>query len=79
MNKNRHKGKDYTSDEILDILYENTSVVSATDCTGLMYAPPTSEYEVESYKEIYDIPQPVEEVNNGLQDIDKKDNRPGKS
>lgn len=79
MSKNRKDDKQYTSDEILDMLYENKSVVSATDCTGLMYAPPTSEYEVESYKEIFDIPQPVEDVNNALQDVDKYNrNRSGK-
>lgn len=40
-----------------DQMNEFNSVVSATECTGLMYAPPDNEYEAESYNEIYVVPQ----------------------
>lgn len=33
-----------------------TGVVSATECTGLMYRPAEDESEAESYNEIYTIP-----------------------
>jgi len=34
----------------------NGSVVSSTECTGLTATIPEDESEVESYREIYDIP-----------------------
>ncbi len=40
-----------------DQMNELNSVVSATECTGLMYAPPVNEYEAERYNEIYVVPQ----------------------
>ncbi len=43
------------------------SVVSATECTGLIQTPPISVDEAESYSEIYDVPHTDVEVNNGLQ------------
>lgn len=33
-----------------------TGVVSATECTGLMYRPAEDDDEAESYNEIYTIP-----------------------
>ena len=39
-----------------------TAVASATECTGLMFAPPESEYEGESYADIYNVPP---ECNDG--------------
>ncbi len=39
-----------------DLLYDDTSVVSATECTGLGRILPRKEEQAESYKEIYDIP-----------------------
>ncbi len=44
--------------EILDQYYEIGSVASSTDCTGLMYAPPVSEEELDSYSEINLMPKP---------------------
>lgn len=41
--------KNYESEEIdYDMLSDRNSVASATECTGLMYAPPEDEYEAES-------------------------------
>lgn len=50
--------KNYETDEIdYDVLSENNAVVSATECTGLMYSPPDDEYEAESYNDIYVVPK----------------------
>ncbi len=35
--------------------YETNSVVSATECTGLTASMPESEYEAQSYEDIYNI------------------------
>lgn len=52
------------------------SVASASDCTGLIQTPPASEGEAESYAELYNIPQPTDPVQNGLQSERKtKNNR----
>lgn len=50
-----------------DSFFDAQSVVSATECTGLIQTPPASEDEAESYTEIYEIPEPLDRVNNGLQ------------
>lgn len=50
-----------------DKLIDSDNVASATECTGLIPTPPISEEEAESYTEIYNIPQPKDKVNNGLQ------------
>lgn len=55
--------KEILPEDVLDI----ESTVSATECTGLMPTPPQNEAEVEAYTQIYDIPQPKNKVNNGLQ------------
>ena len=39
-----------------DIENELSSVVSATECTGLMYMPPQDEAEEEAYADIYVVP-----------------------
>ena len=57
-----------------DKFYEMGSVASASDCTGLIPTPPTSESEAESYAELLNIPQPTEPVNNGLQKLKKTKN-----
>ena len=50
--------KKYEEEEIdYDVLSDRNSVASATECTGLMYAPPEDEYEAESYNDIYVIPK----------------------
>lgn len=61
------KKKRYLQLEDEDTFFGQRSVVSSTDCTGLIPDSPGSEDEVESYTKIYDIPQPKEKVNNGLQ------------
>lgn len=48
-------------------LFDSDNVASATECTGLIPTPPISEEEAESYTEIYNIPQPEDKVNHGLQ------------
>lgn len=50
-----------------DTFFDGESVVSATDCTGLIQTPPASVDEAESYNQIYDIPHTKSKVNNGLQ------------
>ncbi|HHV32853.1 hypothetical protein [Caproiciproducens sp. LBM24188] len=55
----------YEHDE--DSFFDSESVVSTTECTGLIPDSPGSDNEVESYTDIYDIPQPKDKVNNGLQ------------
>lgn len=50
-----------------DSFFNGESVVSATECTGLMYAPPASVDEAESYNEIYDVPYSKDKINNDLQ------------
>lgn len=40
-----------------DMLNKIDSVASATECTGLMYRPPESDGEAESYNEIYVVPK----------------------
>lgn len=50
-----------------DRLIDSENVASATECTGLIPTPPISEEEAESYTKIYNIPQPKNKVNNGLQ------------
>ena len=51
-----NKKDDYNvefADEFTDDLF---SVASATECTGLCYAPPLDDAEVESYTDVYEIP-----------------------
>lgn len=43
------------------------TVVSGTECTGLIQTPPTSEQEAESYTDLYTIPKPVKGADHGLQ------------
>ena len=42
-------------EEIFDFTEQIDSVVSATECTGLMQIPPQSEEEEESYNDIYPV------------------------
>lgn len=49
--------KDLDGSYSFDQMNEFNSVASATECTGLMYAPPDNEYEAESYNEIYVVPK----------------------
>ncbi len=50
------KNKDETS-YIDDVFNKIDSVASATECTGLMYRPPETEAEAESYTDIYVVPK----------------------
>lgn len=52
MKKNKPKTPNYDQDKYYDI----NSVASATECTGLTPALVKSDYEEDSYKEIYDVP-----------------------
>ena len=45
--------EDYSYDQLNKI----NSVASATECTGLMYAPADNFDEAESYNEIYVVPK----------------------
>ncbi len=63
MNKKKH----YLKLEDEDSFFDAESVVSATECTGLVQTPPISVDEAESYNEIYDVPHSRNKVDNGLQ------------
>lgn len=43
-------------------LFEQTGVVSATDCTGLEPIPPETLEETEGFAELYDIPLAEQDV-----------------
>ena len=43
----------------IDFIDDICSTASATECTGLIQIPPTSEEEAESYQKIYVIPEQV--------------------
>ncbi len=49
-----------------DVLNKIDSVASATECTGLMYRPPETEEEAESYTDIYVVPKAVNSVEKKL-------------
>ncbi|MCM1543862.1 MAG: hypothetical protein NC110_01055 [Ruminococcus sp.] len=54
--KKRSNGTDpYNLGDIHDFLYDKYTVMSATECTGLIPFGPDSEEERNNYKEIYDI------------------------
>lgn len=42
-------------------------VASSTECTGLIPAPPANESEAESYADLYSIPKPENDSDNGFQ------------
>ncbi len=50
-----------------DSFFDSESVVSSTECTGLMYAPPASPEEAESYSQIYEVPHSKDRIDNGIQ------------
>ncbi|MBW7573634.1 hypothetical protein [Caproiciproducens faecalis] len=51
----------------VDSFFTSDEVISATECTGLIQTPPISEEEAESYTQIYHVPKPENDENNGLQ------------
>lgn len=47
------------SSELEDDSYPDISnVVSSSECTGMMYAPPQDESEIESYQELFNMELP---------------------
>lgn len=70
MDRKKHGYPPYDDDKF----YGMGSVASASDCTGLIPSPPINEGEAESYAELYNIPEPTDELNNGLQNIKKTKN-----
>lgn len=58
--------KKYPQFDINKIFAPNI-VVSSTESTELIPTPPLSVGEAESYKEIYDFPQPKDKADNDLQ------------
>ena len=50
------KKDDYNVEFADEFASDLFSVASATECTGLCYAPPHDDAEVESYTDLYEIP-----------------------
>jgi hypothetical protein len=48
-----------------DDFFENGSVSSASDCTGLIPSAPVSESEAESYAQLMEIPNPQKKHGRG--------------
>lgn len=46
-------------DFAFDIMNNENTVASMTECTGLIGTPPQNEAEMESYADIYTIPKPT--------------------
>lgn len=60
-----------------DSLFDVDTVASSMECTGLIPTPPASDAEAESYTELYTIPKPENEHDNGLQSLKKTKRTPG--
>lgn len=45
-------------------LFEDTAVVSSTECTGLEPTPPENQEETESFAELYDTPLSTQRPEN---------------
>lgn len=54
-----------------DDLEDDFSVMSATECTGLIPTPPLDDAQADSYGEIYDVPISKEKTNGHVQSIQK--------
>ncbi len=48
------------------------SVVSGTECTGLIQTPPENEQESEAYSDLYAIPKPDAEPTQGTREKSEK-------
>ena len=48
-----------------DIMNNENTVASMTECTGLIQIPPENMAEAEAYADIYTVPKTVNEVNKG--------------
>ena len=49
-----------------DSFFDDESVVSSTECTGLIQTPPVSVNEAKSYTQVYNIPITKDKMNNGI-------------
>lgn len=54
-NNRKSENDPYNLGDISDFLYDRFTVMSATECTGLIPCEPQTKAERESYGEIYDI------------------------
>lgn len=55
-----HKNKQLAPKDAADCLDScENSVVSGTECTGLIPTPPENEQEAESYTDLYAVPEPA--------------------
>lgn len=50
-----------------DLILDLDTVASVTECTGLIPTPPANEAEAESYTDLYAVPKPENDSDNGLQ------------
>ena len=50
-----------------EMFWDSNMVASSLECTGLIPAAPADKSEVDSYAEIYGVPQPKQEADHGLQ------------
>ena len=48
-------------DFVFDIMNNENTVASMTECTGLMQTPPQNNAEAEAYADIYTVPKTVNE------------------
>lgn len=64
-----NKNKQMLQEDWEDSLFNYDNVASTMDCTGLIPAAPASGAEVESYTDIYAIPQPADERPDDLQQL----------
>lgn len=63
----KEKNQKFHSKSDNDKFFDQNTVASYTECTGLIPTPPLSEDEAESYKEIYDVPYPEGKADNAPQ------------
>ncbi|MCI1956237.1 MAG: hypothetical protein LKJ21_07700 [Oscillospiraceae bacterium] len=67
------------ADDDEEYVYSCTdTVVSGTECTGLIQTPPESESEAESYTDLYTIPKPSQNRNPGTRKKKKGTGREGR-
>lgn len=52
-------------DFAFDIMNNENTVASMTECTGLIQIPPENEAEAEAYADIYTVPKTVNEAPKG--------------
>lgn len=52
-------------DEEFDIMNNENTVASMTECTGLIQIPPQNEAEAAAYADIYTVPKTVNEMHKG--------------